>query len=354
MNGLFHKKIPKQPVNDHLKLIGRVLDSAVCTICHDYMFVPVMTSCGHNYCYECLSNWLNNNSTTLSELTCPQCRGKIKHEPSLNVSLQQLVDLMLELAENGPESNSHELRSLKEARDIAIAEYKSDLLKENLYRSIFKNTAEAIVDEDDDGIARCSNCHWELEGPICPNCNAHIRNYTEGAQNVDEIDPDEYSEGELDEVQRDVDSYRTHRLDLHDLEAEEDTYLSDESERPWHVQTRPLYAHGAQSLGTEGEEGQEEEGYEDDRGSIDSFIVDEEEEDRSRSSSSDFEASQSRNVAINLDSGDESKDSDFYEHNDDGYASGDSLDDSTSNDELEPREQAPARKKRMIVIDSDE
>ena len=234
MNGLFHSVIPKKSTQDHLKIIGRVLDSSICTICHDYMFVPVMTSCGHNYCYECLSNWLNNNRTTLSELTCPQCRGVIKNEPVLNVMLQQMVDLMLEILSVGPEQNARELRTMKESRDISIAEYKADLCEETLYKNIFSNTAEAIIDEDDDGIARCGNCHWELEGPVCPNCNAQIRNYTDGAQNVDEIDPEEYSEGELEDVERDLDNYRAESARrVHDLEADEDRSLSDEMDHAW-------------------------------------------------------------------------------------------------------------------------
>ncbi len=350
MNGQLHTLIPKRPSKDHLKILGRVLDSTVCTICHDYMLVPVMTTCGHNYCYECLSNWLSNNRSSMSELTCPQCRSVLTAEPVLNVALQQIVDLMVDIVtDSGSQSGSEgvkssismDLRSLLHQREEAVAEYKSDLAANTLFKSIFKNTAEAIIDEDDDGIARCSNCQWEVEGPVCPNCDATIRNYNSGAQNFDEVDEDEYSDGELEEVERDLDTYRTESSRIvHDLEAEEgDESLSSEMDEAWPTRRPKDFMHG------EHEEDEDEE----DRGSIDSFIVDEEEEEEEE------EGKTTDHEQEVMPNSDESHDSDFYEHNDDGYASGDSLDESTSNDELEPRPDHPsARKKRLIVLDSDE
>ncbi|QEU61871.1 Psh1 [Kluyveromyces lactis] len=363
MNGHLHTVIPKKSNTDHLRILGRVLDSTVCTICHDYMFVPVMTNCGHNYCYECLNNWLNNNRSNVSELTCPQCRNVITNEPSLNVALQQIVDLMLDIAAEDPQiSNSSEVRSLLTQRECSVAEYKSDLLEETLFNSVFKNTAKAIIDDDDDGIARCSNCQWEVEGPVCPNCNATIRNYNAGAQNFDEVDVDEYSDGELEEVERDLDNYRAESArTMHDLEAEEgDESLSSEMDQAWPTRRPRNFMRG-----------EEEEEEEEDRGSIDSFIVDEEEEEEEEEQELKDERKFRRaSVALSDDDDNESRDSDFYEHNDDGYASGDSLDESTSNDELEPHtirlthsqdnnnnnnnNNNSARKKRLIVLDSDE
>ncbi|CDO92437.1 unnamed protein product [Kluyveromyces dobzhanskii CBS 2104] len=312
----------------------------------------------------------------MSELSCPQCRAVLTNEPVLNVALQQMVDLMLDIASEDPEtSKGTEVRSLLTQRDYAVAEYKSDLLEDSLFNSVFKNTAQAIIDDDDDGIARCSNCQWEVEGPVCPNCDATIRNYNSGAQNFDEVDAEEYSEGELEEVEQDLANYRAASArNVHDLEAEEaNTSLSSEIDQAWPPRQPRNFMHG---------EEEEEEDDNEDRGSIDSFIVDENDDDDDGDEELEREELKEerkfhRSPAALSD--DESRDSDFYEHHDDGYASGDSLDESTSNDELEPQavrlthnqddedsdnsdeagssgagSASNTRKKRLIVLDSDD
>lgn len=87
-----------------------------------------------------------------------------------------MVNTLLETCERLVTLPSHISRD----RGLKIKQYKLDIEKQNLFKGVFKNTGQAVID-DADGVARCSNCHWEVHGNICPNCHIRLRNY------IDEI-----------------------------------------------------------------------------------------------------------------------------------------------------------------------
>lgn len=330
------------------------------------MLVPVMTSCGHNYCYDCISNWLNNNNAT--ELTCPQCRTNVSIPPVLNVSLQQLVNTLIDTLDKDKDDTV----ALYLARDESVKQYKSDFSKNVLYNNVFGNTAIAVVD-DDDGVARCSNCHWEVEGAVCPHCNARMRNRIGNGEN-EGFQSDEYSEGELESLENDVTTYRQESArQLHDLEAEDDEEeesLSDEMDRRFSVPRNPR--NFLQENSSDGEKNANE--YSEEDSDLNTFIVndydseidDASNDSRDESSSNDkTKVSRSartefRDSQIEDESNESDRDSDFYEHNDDGgFVSGDSLDDASIEEkpssESEDESGRPSRKRRFqVVLDSDE
>ena len=45
-----------------------------CFICYCPPHEPVITMCGHIYCWPCIYTWLNSNRETL---TCPVCKNGI-------------------------------------------------------------------------------------------------------------------------------------------------------------------------------------------------------------------------------------------------------------------------------------
>ncbi|XP_024182697.1 LON peptidase N-terminal domain and RING finger protein 3 isoform X2 [Rosa chinensis] len=44
-----------------------------CNICSDFAHEPVVTLCGHLYCWPCIYKWLHVQSASLASDECPQC-----------------------------------------------------------------------------------------------------------------------------------------------------------------------------------------------------------------------------------------------------------------------------------------
>merc|ERR1711964_247035 len=55
-----------------------------CCICFDLMVAPVILTCGHNVCEQCLAKWLEQQET------CPICRTKFEQHTS-NIALRNLI-----------------------------------------------------------------------------------------------------------------------------------------------------------------------------------------------------------------------------------------------------------------------
>ncbi|CAI4050971.1 ubiquitin-protein ligase PSH1 SKDI_15G1050 [Saccharomyces kudriavzevii IFO 1802] len=346
MGDELHNRLLKQSDGTKDAILYKIIESLVCSICHDYMFVPMMTPCGHNYCYGCLNTWFASN--TQKELACPQCRSDIVIIPALNTTLQQYLSFILDRlgSEDDEPFKKLLITKIKEEDD-----YKLDKEKDTLFEKVFKNSALAVADDSDDGITRCSNCHWELDpdevedGNVCPHCNARIRNYAGGHN---EFDEEEYSEGELDEIRESMQRPRENRLasanpfaNRDNFSSEEDSSTEEELMREHIPQGRWARSHNrsiaVDTSDDEDDEDELEEGEEEMDSDLKDFIEDDDDgdEDGSRRNMV-LSALNSRRVIITDDEEEEGQrhitgeeedhDSDFYEHNDEGFASGDSLD----------------------------
>lgn len=53
-----------------------------CSICMEVAREPVVTRCGHMYCWVCIREWLGQNRSTL---TCPVCKAGISTETLIPV-----------------------------------------------------------------------------------------------------------------------------------------------------------------------------------------------------------------------------------------------------------------------------
>lgn len=403
------------------KLLIKLLDSLICSVCHDYMFVPVMTQCGHNYCYDCLTSWFESNN---NELSCPQCRASISETPGLNSVLQQWLGLLMDSLEEKDGKGFQELLHSKESNEKS---YKFDKNNDTLFNGIFKTSAIGVVDEDDDGILRCSNCHWELEddvGDICPHCNSRIRSRMPQSRHGanEEEDEDDYSEEDdeelVDELKLSLERYHSEvRRNVARLRGSQDItntgfLVKDETEggTPFYISSYSLYVGNDWTL-HDAERGRRarlvqnleggsaswtynsadpasdhyEDGYEgtdisDDLDAPDEESLDDEEDQPGYDDHAgvvDLEAEVEDNSEE--ESRDSGHDSDFYEQNDEGFVSGDSLDDEPVEEEPEQSDDlevhadesqessdesqrqrnsgTPSSRKRkrfQVVIDSDE
>lgn len=55
----------------------------LCSICLDPVKNPVLTQCGHLYCWSCLYRWLNTQHTT-----CPVCKAGVSKENVLPIFIR--------------------------------------------------------------------------------------------------------------------------------------------------------------------------------------------------------------------------------------------------------------------------
>ena len=53
-----------------------------CAICQSLAHEPVTTSCGHLFCFRCLSTWVKGKATA----PCPLCKVPMPITPTLTVS----------------------------------------------------------------------------------------------------------------------------------------------------------------------------------------------------------------------------------------------------------------------------
>lgn len=91
----------------------RSVEPFKCSICLEVFTRPVSTSCGHNFCSECIQNYWDTTNT----YQCPYCRTKFTLRPKLQVNslLNELVEESKASAQlQGPDSAL--MKNLEERR----------------------------------------------------------------------------------------------------------------------------------------------------------------------------------------------------------------------------------------------
>jgi E3 ubiquitin-protein ligase RNF5 len=63
-------------------VVGSADDEFICNVCLDPVKNPVVTQCGHLYCWPCLFRWLNTSHTT-----CPVCKASVSQENVIPIFL---------------------------------------------------------------------------------------------------------------------------------------------------------------------------------------------------------------------------------------------------------------------------
>uniref|UniRef100_A0A673LGS8 RING-type domain-containing protein n=1 Tax=Sinocyclocheilus rhinocerous TaxID=307959 RepID=A0A673LGS8_9TELE len=56
-------------------------DDYICPVCCEIYKNPVLLSCSHSFCKECLQQFWRTKKTQ----ECPVCRRSSKHEPPVNL-----------------------------------------------------------------------------------------------------------------------------------------------------------------------------------------------------------------------------------------------------------------------------
>ncbi|XP_048013969.1 zinc-binding protein A33-like [Megalobrama amblycephala] len=84
-------------------------DDYICPVCHEIFKAPVILSCSHSFCKECLQLFWRTKKTQ----ECPVCRRRSsRDEPPLNLALKNLCELFLKERNERRSSGSEEICSL--------------------------------------------------------------------------------------------------------------------------------------------------------------------------------------------------------------------------------------------------
>lgn len=182
-----------------LKALNTDIDAmrqlVTCKICDRLLYEPYSLSCGHTYCYSCLSQWLVSNR----KKTCPDCRAVITQQPTPSYIVRELVLIFIgrsELLPDGETSEEHHTLAREEAKIVAEDKANTDPTTGGLFKGCFSRRRTRIMPIHDpgDGVDRCPECHWELEDGVCEQCGFDVE------EPLHDISDDDISDDSSDAV----------------------------------------------------------------------------------------------------------------------------------------------------------
>uniref|UniRef100_A0A8D2APN8 E3 ubiquitin-protein ligase TRIM11 n=1 Tax=Sciurus vulgaris TaxID=55149 RepID=A0A8D2APN8_SCIVU len=97
---------------DAVELARKLQEEATCSICLDYFTDPVMTTCGHNFCRECIqTSWektkgKKGRKKQKGSFPCPECR---EVSPQRNLRPNRLLTKVAEMARQHPGLHKRDL-----------------------------------------------------------------------------------------------------------------------------------------------------------------------------------------------------------------------------------------------------
>ncbi|XP_073346410.1 nuclear factor 7, brain-like [Pagrus major] len=73
-------------------MASRLEEDLCCPVCHDVFREPVLLSCSHSFCKDCLQSWWTERQTR----ECPVCKRRSSMDPPLNLVLKNLCETFLQ------------------------------------------------------------------------------------------------------------------------------------------------------------------------------------------------------------------------------------------------------------------
>ena len=106
--------------------------SFLCSICSDYIVLPICLICGHNFCKDCISKWIETKKFEYGQHpSCPVCRTKVCVDVNaigVNKLLQSCINAYVSSLECNEDTESFKKRQKKSSerdeRNIFVKNYK--------------------------------------------------------------------------------------------------------------------------------------------------------------------------------------------------------------------------------------
>ena len=139
-----------------------------CAICSRPFYEPYIISCGHTFCFSCLQQYFSSGNQRRK--TCPSCRQPVLHDPAPNFALRDITHNLIskpELLLYDETTEKHIQWANEEASILSKAK-----TSKGAQRSLFGFHVDGRrpLYDMEDGVHRCPNCNWELEDGECNAC----------------------------------------------------------------------------------------------------------------------------------------------------------------------------------------
>ncbi|XP_039654364.1 E3 ubiquitin-protein ligase TRIM17-like [Perca fluviatilis] len=72
-------------------MASRSVEDLCCPVCYDVFTDPVVLSCSHSFCEDCLRSWWTEKQTR----ECPLCKKRSAVDPPCNLALKNLCEAFL-------------------------------------------------------------------------------------------------------------------------------------------------------------------------------------------------------------------------------------------------------------------
>ncbi|KAI9865956.1 MAG: hypothetical protein M1813_001923 [Trichoglossum hirsutum] len=179
----------KQQLIQSLKAdLTKLQQIATCKICIKFLYEPYTLSCGHTYCYE----------------------------------IKEMIDIFIHRSDLLPstETTADHIKWRKDEADRLERDKANKNPKTGgLFRGCFREQKRGqrwhggVIRDEDDGVDRCPDCTWELEGRYCPQCDLTFQedgrvtngSHWGGFSDIDDTDSDGYGFATDDELDGDLD-----------------------------------------------------------------------------------------------------------------------------------------------------
>ncbi|EME39615.1 hypothetical protein DOTSEDRAFT_48065 [Dothistroma septosporum NZE10] len=174
-NNTCHHEQSLRSLHDDLDAMRQLI---TCKICQRFLYEPYALTCGHTFCYSCLSQWMGQNKIK----TCPDCRTVIRDEPAPSYLIRELVLIFVgrsALLPDGETAEEHNQLAKEEADIVARDKANTHVETGGLFKGSFKKgtrrtPVEGIRDHSDN-IYRCPECTSEVEDGRCSGCGIRVR-----------------------------------------------------------------------------------------------------------------------------------------------------------------------------------